>query len=104
MKLLVSITLLLAAASTDAFVTNGSPKVAFRSTNLLASRDSEGSSLSDNLKHFAIMTAVTFTLLASPAPSLADGMFIQLNCGTLAKCVARNTCFNFISFVSTVPY
>jgi hypothetical protein len=78
MKLLVSIALLLAVVSTDAFVTTNSPKVAFRSThgsNLLASRDSEGSSLSDNLKHLAIMTAVTFTLLASPAPSLADGMF-----------------------------
>jgi hypothetical protein len=83
MKLLVNIALLLAAASVDAFVTTDSPKVAFRSThgsNLFASReDSEGSSLSHNLKHLALMTAVTFSLLASPAPSLADGMFGPVN-------------------------
>lgn len=83
MKLLLTVygsfVLLLAAASTDAFVMTDSRKVAFRSThgsNLLASRDdSEGFSLSNNLKHLALMTAVTFSLLASPAPSLADGMF-----------------------------
>jgi hypothetical protein len=67
MKVLGLIALLLAPASVDAFLSTNSPKVAFRSThgsNLCASRDSEDASLSQNLKHLAVMTAVTFSLLA----------------------------------------
>lgn len=82
MKVLGLIALLLAPASVDAFLSTNSPKVAFRSThgsNLCASRDSEDASLSQNLKHLAVMTAVTFSLLASPAPSLADGRFGSFN-------------------------